>query len=100
MPVLTVLTAQQAIQLIINQIKAFQSSGILNMGQAGSLQAKLNQAINNLNMGDNMVACNQLNALVNQVNSYVATGVLTPAQANLLLGAPLGILAIKAAIPC
>ncbi len=97
---LVVLTPQQGLQLLVNQVNTLQSSGVLNSGQAGSLIAKLTHAIGNLNKGDKTVACNELTALVNQVKSYVATGVLTQAQANLLLGGPLGVYAIMAAIPC
>ena len=97
---LVVLTPQQAAQLLSNQVSSFQSNGILNHGQAGSLQAKLNHAIGNLNTGDNTAACNQLTALVNQISADVASGTLTKAEADLLLSGPLGIYAIMAAIPC
>ena len=36
----------------------------------------------------------------NEVNAYVSAGKLTQAQADTLLGGPLGILAIMAAVPC
>ena len=49
---------------------------------------------------DQPTACNQLQAFVNEVNAYVQSGKLTQAQADSLLGGPLGILAIMAAIPC
>ncbi len=99
---LVVITPQQALQLIINQVKAFQSSGVLTRGQAGSLVTKLSMALTSLNTRppDKATACSQLSAFVNQVNSYVAEGVLTRAQANLLLSGPLGVNAIMAAIPC
>ena len=75
---------------------------MLTNGQANSLIVKLNHAITSLNFKppDQATACNQLGAFVNEVNSYVASQILTPAQANLLLGGPLGINAIMAAIPC
>jgi TRAP-type mannitol/chloroaromatic compound transport system permease large subunit len=37
---------------------------------------------------------------VKEVNAYVSGGKLTQAQADSLLGGPLGILAIMAAVPC
>ncbi len=101
-PTLVVLTPQQALQLSINHVDAFQSAGVLSRGQANSLEVKLQNAINSLNLRppDKATACNQLTSFVNEVNSLVAEGVLSPAQANMLLGGPLGINAIMAAIPC
>lgn len=100
-PTLIVLTPAQALQLVINQVNDLQSNGVLNHGQANSLVVKLRHAIGNLNhRPDKPTACNQLSAFVHEVNAYVAAGILTPAQANTLLGGPLGVLAIMAAIPC
>jgi hypothetical protein len=99
-PTLVVLTPQQALQLVINQINDLRSSGVLNDGQANSLIVKLIHAIDQLNNLDKKTACNQLSAFVHEVNAYVSAGILTPAQANALLGPPLGVLAIMAAIPC
>jgi hypothetical protein len=74
---------------------------VLNKGQANSLIVKLQHAIDSLTTKpDQPTACNQLQAFVNEVNAYVKAGILTPAQAAQLLGGPLGILAIMAAIPC
>jgi hypothetical protein len=101
-PNLMVLTPQQALVLIINQINAFKSSHVLTSGQVGSLISKLNKAITSLNKQPPVksTACNQLTSFVNEVNSFVAAGVLTQAQANLLLGGPLGVNAIMLSIPC
>lgn len=74
---------------------------MLNQGHANSLIVKLGHAIDSLNSKpDQPTACNQLQAFVNEVNAYVSGGKLTPAQADSLLGGPLGVLAIMAAIPC
>ena len=98
---LIVLTPAQALQLVINQVNDLQSNGVLNHGQANSLVVKLRHAIDNLNHRQHKrTACNQLSAFVHEVNAYVSAGILTPAQANTLLGEPLGVLAIMAAIPC
>lgn len=99
-PTLVVLTPQQALQLIINKINAFQSSGVLNKGQANSLIVKLENVIDKLDSGKPNTACNDLGAFVNEVNAYVKSGTLTQAQADTLLGGPLGINAISKAIPC
>jgi len=96
-----VLTPAQAIALVITTIEGLEGSGVLNQGQANSLIVKLQHAIDKLNsMPGKPPACNQLQAFVNEVHAYVNGGKLTPAQADSLLGGPLGILAIMAAIPC
>ena len=102
MPSLTVLTPAQAIPLVSNQLKAFQTAGVLTIGQATSLKFKLDVAISSLSQAtpNKLAACNQLNAFVNEVNSLVADGVLTSAQASQLLNGALGVNAIMAAIPC
>ena len=54
-----------------------------------------------LNAAKTTPSCNMLgNAFVNEVQAYVKAGILTQAQANALLGGPLGINAIMVAIPC
>lgn len=98
---LNVLTPAQALQLVINQVGDLQSNGVLNHGQANSLVVKLRHAIDNLDASRNKhTACNQLSAFVHEVNADVSAGILTPAQADSLLGGPMGVLAAMAAIPC
>ena len=98
---LTILTPAQAIPQVITTIEGLETAGVLNHGQANSFIVKLQHAIDSLNSKpDQPTACNQLQAFVNEVNAYVQSGKLTQAQADTLLGGPLGILAIMAAIPC
>jgi hypothetical protein len=98
---LTILTPAQAIPNVIAKIEGLKAAGVVNGGQANSLIVKLNHAIDSLtSKPDQPTACNQLQAFVNEVSAYVSAGILTPAQADTLLGGPLGILAIMAAIPC
>ncbi len=94
---LTILTPAQAIPNVVGTVQGLQTAGVLNGGQTNSLTVKLNHAIDSLTSKPNQpTACNQLQSFVNEVNG----GILTPAQANTLLGGPLGITAIMAAIPC
>jgi hypothetical protein len=98
---LTILTPAQAIPNVITTIGGMRTAGVLNGGQANSFIVKLNHAIDSLDSKpDQPTACNQLQAFVNEVNAYVQSGKLTQAQADSLLGGPLGILAIMAAVPC
>ena len=98
---LTILTPAQAIPNVITTIQGLQTAGVLNGGQANSLIVKLNHAIDSLNSKPGKpTRCNQLQAFVNEVNAYVSAGTLTQAQADTLLGGPLGVLAIMASIPC
>ena len=98
---LQILTPAQGIPNIIQKIQGLQGAGVLNKGQANSLIVKLNHAIDSLTLKpDQPTACNQLHAFVNEVHAYVSAGILTPAQADMLLNPPLGVLAIMAAIPC
>jgi FIMAH domain len=99
-PTLEVLTPQQALALLINQVNGLQTSGVLTGGQANALDSKLGHVIDSLNKGAVNTACNQLDAFVNQVNAYVSAGTLTQAQADQLLGGPLGAFAIMTAMGC
>jgi hypothetical protein len=98
---LTVLTPAQAIPNVIATIDGLESGGTLNAGQANSLVVKLGHAIDSLTQKPNQpTGCNQLQAVVNEVNALVAGGTLSQAQGDQLLGGPLGVLAIMAAVPC
>ncbi len=86
---------------MIATVQGLKAAGVLNGGQANSLIVKLTHAIDSLNSKpDQPTACNQLQAFVNEVHAYVSAGILSPAQADMLLGPPLGVLAIMAALPC
>jgi hypothetical protein len=94
--VLVVLTPAQAIPLVVNSVSSLAQTGVINGGQANSLIKKLEHAIASLlTTPDQAIACNQLAAFINEVNS-----ILSPSQAAVLLGGPLGITAIRLAIPC
>lgn len=78
----TVLTAQQAIQNLQQQV-----NGVIHGGEAGSLIAKLQAARASLN-GEGIQAANgQLGAFINEVQALVQAGQLTPAQGDALIAA-------------
>ena len=98
---LVVLTPAQAIPNVIATLNALLAAGTLNGGQANSLIVKLQHAMSSLTAkAGQPTGCNQLQSFVNEVHGYVNGGKLTPAQADQLLGGPLGILAIMASVPC
>jgi hypothetical protein len=98
---LVVLTPAQAIPNVIATVNALLAAGTLNGGQAHSLIVKLQHAIDSLTSRPGKpTGCNQLQSFVNEVHAYLQSGKLSASQADQLLGGPLGILAIMAAVPC
>ena len=77
----TVLTAQQVIQNMINTINALPLSGTQRQG----LISKLTAALDAINQGKQNVACNKLNEFNSQVSSLIGNGNLTPAQGQPLI---------------
>jgi len=90
---LVVVTPQQALQLVLNQVSAFQAGGAINKGQANALTVKLDQVIAYLNSGNTKNACLQMSAFSNK-------GFLTPQESSLLLGGPLGVYAVMKSLSC
>lgn len=99
-PTLVPLMPQQVLQLIIDKINVFQSGGVLVNGQANSLIVKFEHTQDKLNSSKKNTACNDLGAFINEVRADVKSGKLTQAQADTLLGGPLGVIAIMKAVPC
>jgi hypothetical protein len=83
----SVLSAQQQITLLSNQVNNLVSSGGLGSGNGNALTVKLDYAQASLNAGNVKEGVNQLNAFINQVNAFKKSGKLTAAQAQLLLDA-------------
>lgn len=99
---LEVVSTGPPLQSVIDAVGALNATGTLNRGLANSLDTKLNHAISAMDSSPprTTLECNQLNAFVNEVESLVAEGVLTQAQADSLLQGPQGVLAVMAAAPC
>jgi len=78
------LTTEEQIQLVVDTVDQFLSTGAVNRGQANALKAKLWAAISSLEKGRINAAVNQLQAFVNLVNAYESGDILTEDQADLL----------------
>lgn len=81
----TVLSAQQELGLIVDQVNALVTSGILSSGNGNALIVKLNAAIASLNNGNIKAGDNQMGAFIDQVNAFVKSGKLDSADAQTLI---------------
>jgi hypothetical protein len=68
---------EQQTDALSAQVKALFEAGVLNDGQRNALQ---------LNLKDNNGDAGKVNAFLNKVQAYLQSGILTQAQADLLLG--------------
>jgi hypothetical protein len=82
----TVVTVESMINDLIGDVEGLREAGRLNTGQANALVKKLQGALQKYNAGQPSVAVNRLNAFINQVDSFVSSGVLTPAEGQALTG--------------
>jgi hypothetical protein len=73
-----VLTPQQALQTLINDVNTLLTAGVLNQGQANSLNSKLQNAIANLDARNTIPAVNEIEAFRNQVTDFVSEGIFKP----------------------
>ena len=76
---------QNATQVIVNQVNALCSQGVLNSGQCNSLTRELDQAISLLNKGKTAEAVQSLQDFVSEVQDLQNSGVLTASQAESLI---------------
>jgi uncharacterized repeat protein (TIGR01451 family) len=74
-----------ALQAIAGKVNALTSAGVLNKGQANSLVAKLQAAIQQIEKGNSKPASNQLAAFVNEVNALMKARTLSQAQGTDLI---------------
>ncbi|MBI3949375.1 MAG: HYR domain-containing protein [Acidobacteria bacterium] len=81
----TVLTPQQQIDLIIDDVEELVITGVLNQGQGNALISKLEDAIDALNRGNTNAACNKLKDFICQVQAFINNRTLTPAQGQPLI---------------
>jgi Bacterial Ig-like domain (group 3)/Chlamydia polymorphic membrane protein (Chlamydia_PMP) repeat len=81
----TVLSAQQELGLIINQVTDMVTKGLLDSGNGNALIVKLNNAISSLNQGNITAGDNQLNAFINQTNAFLKSGKLDSTDSQELI---------------
>ncbi len=82
-----VVTPQQAIESIIEEVQELVDDDVLNHGQGNALTVKLEQAIRQLNKGKTKQACHMLNVFVNQVTAFIHNGTLSSTEGQLLIDA-------------
>lgn len=86
----SVLTAEDAVTLLEDEIASLVAGGVLSEDQGAGLSDKLDAAAASLarsNPNSARPACNQMTAFVNQVNAFARNGTLPGSTAAELLGA-------------
>ncbi len=84
---LTVLSLQQATEVIDEAVQDLVDDGTLSNGEGNSLGASLDRAIASMDRGNTTAATNQLGAFINKVEALEQSGRLTPQQASDLIAA-------------
>lgn len=80
-------TPQAAVQLLMDDVRALVTGGVLSAAQGDGLLAKLTAAIQSLETGPTNAACNQLGAFVNQVSGLVGARKLSAGAGQALIDA-------------
>ena len=75
----------EQIDLIISEIGSLIVNGVINNGQGNALISKLEAAKNQLDKDNINTTCNLLRAFVNQVQAFISSGNITPAEGETLL---------------
>ena len=84
----TVISQQEALSNLRQEVQYLRDEGVLNRSQAQSLIKKLDRAIQQLDNGNPRAAIRRhLLPFVSQINDLILEGVLTPAQGQLLMDA-------------
>jgi probable HAF family extracellular repeat protein len=82
-----VLTPQQAIQAVSSTIGDLVASGAVDPGEATSLKAKLNAAIQQLDWGNLESSTNQLEAFLHEMQALTSSSRLSPGDGQTLIEA-------------
>ena len=72
---------------LTERVEALVADGALTQDQGAGLIDKIEEATAKIDAGHTAAACNQLTSFINQVNAFVTSGTLTPAQAQPLIDA-------------
>ena len=83
---ITVLSAEEQVETVIDQVQHLIDQGVLNQGNGNSLIVKAQGAIEMLDKGKLIPAINKLNAFIHQVRAFVPTK-LTDEQGQALIDA-------------
>ena len=86
-------THQRRITDLIEAVQALQAAGVLNGGNTNALVTKLEGAIAQIDKGNVGPAVDKIEAFVNQVQAFIQSGKLTPAQGQPLIDGANGIIA-------
>ena len=78
-------TPQGQISILLAEIQALVSQGVLNRGQGISLTTPLNAALTQFNRGNCSLAVIQLNSFIARVAAFERAGILTAAQSQELI---------------
>jgi FIMAH domain len=87
------LSPAAATQAIISQVNALYSQGVLNSGQANSLERMLANAIKMINAGKKAGAIGILKSFISEVQDLESSRILTLEQATLLINAANAVIA-------
>ena len=82
-----VLTPQEAIEELIDEVENLITEEKLNQGQGNALISKLENIIAKIDKGNIKPAINQLGAFINQVNAFIRGGVLSSEEGQPLIDA-------------
>ncbi len=74
---MTVLSATDQLQRVIDKTNDLLGAGVLNAGNANALNAKISGPIAKLAKGQDTAAVNQLNAFIKQVDAFIKTNKLS-----------------------
>jgi len=86
-------SADDLIDLLIDDVDLLEAGGIVNGGQANALRSKLSNALRKVERGQVGPAINMLEAFVNQVEALVSAGILSEQQGAELITAAENIIA-------
>jgi pullulanase-type alpha-1,6-glucosidase len=86
-------SAEERIDLLIDDTDSLEDDDVLNGGQANALRSKLSNALSKFERGQVKPAIHMLEAFINQVEALVSAGLLTEEEGNELITAAENVIA-------